>query len=166
MTKRKYTGTSDGVSKGKRSGTTEWINQVIALSNNVLWNNGDFVVRNMRGKESLSVHATGRAVDLSYRHIPAQKKGKPNSRKAVIVVMRKLIANADLIGLEMILDYFPSPFGRGWRCDRRSWVKYQTRVIGGAPMGDWIHCEISPEFADNPQKVKDGFAAMKPLDFE
>lgn len=166
MTKRRYTGTTDGVAKGRRSGMTEWINQVIALSNGALWNNGDFVVRNMRGKESLSVHATGRAVDLSYRHLPQQKKGQEYGRQVAIVVMQRLIKNADRVGLEQILDYFPNPFGRGWRCDRRQWVRYEAKVILGAPFGDWVHFEISPEFADDPVKVKNGFASLEPLDFE
>ena len=158
--KRAYTGTNDGVAKARRAGMTAWTNNVIKLSDGALWNNGDFVVRNMRGKESLSVHATGRAVDLSYRRMVDKRLGVDDGRQQVVKVMRTLILNADLIGLECILDYYPSPFGRGWRCDRRDWVKYDVRTITGAPNGDWIHCEISPDFADDVARVNAAFATI------
>jgi hypothetical protein len=141
---------------------TAWINNVIELSDGALWNNGDFVIRNQRGKDALSVHATGRAVDLSYRHMPDKGLGiKEGGRKAAIDVMRKLIDNADMLGLELILDYFPSPHGRGWRCDRRAWIKYDVRTIAGAPKGDWLHCEVMPMFADDPDLVNAAFDALR-----
>jgi hypothetical protein len=133
-----------------------FIDEVIKLSNGALWNNGDFGVRTMRGKESLSVHATGRAVDLSYRHMPP-KKGVKNGRREAIRVMNILTKNAELLGLEAILDYFPKPHGRGWRCDRNAWSSYKKQEITGAPGGDWIHCEISPAMADDASKMKQAF---------
>jgi hypothetical protein len=133
-----------------------FIDEVIKLSNGALWNNGDFGVRTMRGKESLSVHATGRAVDLSYRHMPP-KKGVKNGRREAVRVMNILTKNAELLGLEAILDYFPKPHGRGWRCDRNAWSSYKSHEITGAPGGDWIHCEISPAMADDASKMKQAF---------
>ena len=152
--KRIYTGNRDGAAKGLRPGMKVWIDEVIELSNGVLWNNGAFGVRNMRSKESLSVHATGRAVDLSYR-------GKKNGRRAAVEVMRVLVRYSDDVGLEAILDYFPKPYGRGYRCDRGGWSRYRQPTLAGAPGGDWIHCEVSPEFADSPQKVRQGFAKIR-----
>lgn len=149
---RRYTGTKDGVSKGKRPGTEEWVRQACALTGGVLWNNGTWVVRNMRGKNDLSVHATGRAMDLSWR-------GKPNGRKAAERLMDILVANETLLGLEMILDYWEG-YGRGWRCDRQSWQVYTKPTIHGAPGGDWIHVEVSPRVADLPQRVKAAFARV------
>ncbi len=69
MKARPYTGNKDGVAKGRRAGMIAFIDEITKRSDGALWNNGDFGVRNMRGKETLSVHATGRAVGLSYRHM-------------------------------------------------------------------------------------------------
>lgn len=160
MKARRYTGAVDGAVTARRAGMTAWIDHVIRLSEGALWNNGDYVVRNMRGKDTLSVHATGRAVDLSYRHMVEKRLGIKDGRQAAINVMRTLVKNADLIGLELILDYYPSPFGRGWRCDRRDWVHYDVRTITGAPSGDWIHCEINPKFADDVERVNAAFGAI------
>lgn len=158
MSKRPYTGNTDGAAKGLRPGMKVFIEEVIKLSNGALWNNGDWGVRPMRGKESLSVHATGRAVDLSYRHLPP--KGKKAGRKEALRVMKILVANADLLGLEAVFDYFPKPWGRAWMCSRDAWSKYRTETIHGAPGGDWIHLEVSPEMADDPKKVREAFAKL------
>ena len=157
--KRPYTGNRDGAAKGLRPGTKVFINEVIKLSNGALWNNGDFGIRNMRNKESLSVHATGRAVDLSYRHV--DEKGVKNGRREAVRICKILTEHADLIGLEAILDYFPKPHGRGWNCSRDAWSAYKQHEISGAPSGDWIHLEISPDMADNHQKVKQAFEVLR-----
>ena len=148
----RYTGTSDGVSKAKRPGTEEWVRQVCSLSGGALWNNGTWVVRNMRGKTSLSVHATGRAMDLSWR-------GKTNGRKSAERVMDILSANSELLGVELILDYWDG-HGRGWRCDRASWQAYTKPTLTGAPGGDWMHVEISPRMAESPHRVTAAFAKV------
>jgi hypothetical protein len=157
--KRPYTGNKDGAAKGLRPGMKVFIDEVIKLSNGALWNNGDFGVRNMRSKESLSVHATGRAVDLSYRHVGA--KGVKNGRREAVRICKILTEHADLIGLEAILDYFPKPHGRGWQCSRDAWSAYKQHVISGAPSGDWLHLEISPDMADSPEKVRKAFAQIR-----
>ena len=108
--KRPYTGNRDGAAKGLRPGMKVFIDEVIKLSNGALWNNGDWGVRPMRGKEELSVHATGRAADLSYRHMPP-KKGIKNGRVEAVRVLKILQANADLLGIEAMFDYFPKPCG-------------------------------------------------------
>jgi hypothetical protein len=159
MTNRKYTGNKDGAAKGLRPGMKVFIEETIKLSNGALWNNGDFGIRNMRSKQSLSVHATGRAVDLSYRHMPP-KKGKKNGRKEALRVLNIIIANADALGLEAAFDYFVKPHGRAWMCDRGSWVVYNKETIHGGGSGDWIHLEISPDMADNPQQVRQAFANL------
>jgi hypothetical protein len=155
---RPYTGTKGGAAAGKRAGLEEFVRQITAMSDGALWNNGTWVVRNMRGKESLSVHATGRAVDLSYRKLG--NKGKPNGRKHAEGVMEFLVANWKPLHIECILDYFPQPHGRGWRCDRVAWQNYTSKTISGAPGGDWIHVEISPKFADNAEAYKRKFARL------
>ena len=157
--KRHYTGNKDGAAKGLRPGMKVFIDELIKLGNGAFWNNGDFGVRTMRGKESLSVHATGRAADFSYRNM-GKGKGVPNGRREAVRMCKLLVENADLLGLEALFDYFPAPHGRAWMCDRDAWLKYKTHTISGAPKGDWLHVEISPEMADSPAKVREAFAKL------
>ena len=151
---RPYTGNSDGQAPSHRDGMDEWIRQAIKYSDGACWNNGSWGVRNMRGSGNLSVHATGRAVDLSYR----KTEKHPNSnRKNTMAFIRVVTANANALGLECILDYLLKPYGRGWRCDRQRWRKYSKPTIHGAPGGDWLHIEISPAMADSPALVRQAF---------
>lgn len=155
---RDYIGNADGPSPRQRAGMEEWIRQAIYHSNGALWNNGSYGQRDMRGKPgSLSVHATGRAVDLSYR----KSEKHPNAnRKDAIAFINKVLEHANDLGVQAVLDYFPQPFGRAWRCDRQSWIKYTKATIHGAPGGDWIHLEISPQAADSVIFVKAAFLAV------
>jgi hypothetical protein len=128
----------------------EWIRQAIKYSNGALWNNGSWGVRDMRGSANLSVHATGRAADLSYR--PSEKYPAAN-RKGAIAFLNIVIAHANELGVECVLDYFPKAFGRGWRCDRQAWKSYSKPEIHGAPGGDWLHFEVSPMFVKQPANL-------------
>jgi len=101
----------------------------------------------MRGSENLSVHATGRAVDLSYR---MSEKHPTANRKGSMAFLRILIANANELGIEQVLDYFPKAFGRGWRCDRQAWKSYSKPTLSGSPGGDWLHVEVAPAFVNQP----------------
>ena len=147
---RPYTGW-DGDAKGKRAGTEKFVQLICFLSGNKLWNNGTWTVRHMNNpnaKARPSVHGTGRAVDLSWRF--QKERGRGGTYADAQRMMDFLIQNAELFRIEELHDYHPAPFGRGWRCDRESWKVYDRQTIGSAPGGDWIHVEISPEFADNP----------------
>ena len=157
--KRHYTGNKDGAAKCLRPGMKVFIDETIKLSNGALWNNGDFGVRPMRGKESLSVHATGRAVDLSFRHMPP-KKGIKNGRLEALRVLKIIIANADALGLEAAFDYIVKPHGRAWMCDRDAWSNYKKETIHGGGSGDWLHFEVSPEMADSAEKMRKAFAQL------
>ena len=109
----------------------------------------------MRGTPgSLSVHSCGRAVDLSYRKTEQHPIA---NRKGAVAFLNIVTANANALGLECVLDYFPQPFGRGWRCDRQAWSKYSKPTIHNAPGGDWHHYEISPAMANSPALVKQAF---------
>ena len=157
---RPYTGTKDGIAKGKRAGTELWVKEIGALSGGALWNNGTWGVRDIRGTPGvLSVHATGRAMDLSYRK--TGNKGVPKGRQETMKVLRLIIPNAELLGIECVLDYFPQPWGRGWRCDRDAWQRYTRKTISGASGGDWLHVEISPLYADNPEIVTRAFQQLQ-----
>jgi hypothetical protein len=155
---RDYIGNADGPSPRQRAGMEEWIRQAIYHSKGAVWNNGSYGQRDMKGKPgSLSVHATGRAVDLSYR----KSEKHPNAnRKDAIAFINKVLEHANDLGVQAVLDYFPEPFGRAWRCDRQSWTKYTKATIHGAPGGDWLHLEISPQAADSVIFVKAAFLAV------
>lgn len=159
--KRPYTGNKDGIVPKERRGLSVFVEELTNLYP-ALWNNGGFANRPARGSKTLSVHATGRATDISYRHIAKKGLGKSQGgRKQAMEAMDFVVKNADAFGLESILDYFPMPHGRGWRCDRSSWSVYTKATIHGAPMGDWVHFEISPALADNPEAMRQAFADAK-----
>lgn len=152
-TNRPYTG-FDGVAPSITPGLQMLIRRLEKETGRGLWNNGAYGVRDMKGKPgNPSVHATGRAVDMSWRDMP-DERGKPNYRPEAQKVIRTLVANADPLGIEMIIDYFLHPWGRAWRCDRGRWRKYDNRTVSGAPGGDWYHIEISPALALNPNAMK------------
>jgi len=101
---------------------------------------------------TLSVHACGRAIDFSYRLMP--DKGIKNGRTVAMPFVNLMLTNANVLGIEMTIDYFPQPFGRAWRCDRQAWKKYMDSTVHGAPRGDWFHIEINPAMADSPAAVR------------
>ena len=90
-------------------------------------------------------------MDLSWR-------GK--SREEANKIIEMIVANADALGVELVLDYFPKPYVRGYKCTRKGWNKYTKATLTGAPNGDWYHLELSPEFADDPKKVHEAFKAL------
>jgi hypothetical protein len=152
-TKAPYTG-FDGVAAGITPGLQILIRRLERETQKGLWNNGAWGVRDIKGQPGKkSVHSTGRAVDMSIRNMP-DDRGKPNYRNQALIVIQTLIANADDIGLELIIDYFPHPYGRAWRCDRARWRKYDHRTVAGAPGGQWFHIEISPDMAQDPEGMK------------
>jgi len=160
----KYTGTTDGAAKGKRPGTEQFAKMM-----GQRWgfqNLGTWVVRNMRGSDRLSVHATGRAVDLGWK----------NSKIAGEVALW-LVANYAQLGIEEVHDYacttLPTKktpvWGRGWRCDRNGkpgWKEWTAQANGGTPNGRWLHVELTPQMADNPELLKERWHALdKPEKF-
>ena len=153
---RQYTGNRDGDHGKVRPGLTEFVKTVEQITDGALWNNGTYASRTMRGKTSLSVHATGRAVDLSYRKLGT--KGRRNGRAVAQWLCDVLVDNAEVLGVECVLDYWPKPYGRGYRCDRNGWVLYKTETISGAPDGDWLHVELSPRMADSPTLVREAWS--------
>jgi hypothetical protein len=152
--KRKYTG-FDRNSKGRRAGTNRFIDWVMFLNGGKVTNLGSWMVRDMRGKAgNPSVHGTGRAVDFGYAN-----------REDGLALTDFLVRNADLLGVEMVADYWPKPWGRTWRCDRNDWKVYSSKTISGSPGGKWIHVELSPSVADNAQWFDEVFAhLLKPAE--
>lgn len=167
MATRRYTG-YDGDASGQRAGMEEFIKLTLQRYNGGIWKNGSWGIRNQNrsGKPTRSVHATGRAADLSWRRdaVWNGKKLKKSSRgfndyQQALQVVDFWVANAELFLIEEIHDYRPNPWGRGWRCTRAQWKSYQRSSIGnGAPGGDWFHVEIAPAHADDAAYYRQAFA--------
>lgn len=160
MAKRKYTG-YDKVSKRKRAGLEKLVDLLEAEFG--LWNNGTHNIRKKRGKSTYSVHATGRAVDLSWRGGKYRGSGKYED---AVKLMDFCVEHASELQIEAVFDYYPKPFGRGWKCDRDAWRVYSRRAFSGTPGGDWVHIEISNKHADDAdyyeQKMAELLGGKKP----
>ena len=144
---RPYTAFKAPVAKGPLQGMDEFIRQVVKRSGGSLWNNGSWVVRDIRTKPGqLSNHARGLAADLSYRKMT--DKGIANGRKIALPFIYKLLENADTLQIELVIDYAEN---RSWKCDRGTWLK------GKWSGGDWFHIEISPAMSINENLVKQAF---------
>ena len=153
MAKRPYTGW-DRNARSKRAGTQKLIELLNKHSNGGLWNNGSWVVRPMRGKKNPSVHGTGRAFDMSWR---GGKYGGYGDYEKAKKWVEFLTQHADALEIEAIFDYWPEPYGTGYRCDRDYTRVYTKRAFSGAPNGDWIHIEVSNRFADDPDAYEEIF---------
>lgn len=144
---RPYTAFKAPVAKGPLQGMDEFIRQIVKRSSGSLWNNGSWVVRDIRTKPGqLSNHARGLAADLSYRKMT--DKGVVNGRKIALPFIYKLLENADTLQIELVIDYAEN---RSWKCDRGTWLK------GKWSGGDWFHVEISLAMANDANLVKQAF---------
>ena len=122
----------------------EFAKQVCAHSDKSLWNNGTFVYRDVRNRPGvISNHARSLAFDASYRF--SKVHGRKNGREISLPYIYKLLANADTLGIQLVIDY---ALKRSWKCDRRTWI------VGTFEAGDWYHLELSPNFVNDPIKVK------------
>lgn len=137
---RPYTGDSRPVARKETPHLRALVNNLCMMFP-ALWDNGTWGIRPKRGKTEMSVHAKGTAADLSYRYMKV-KGVRFGARRNAVKAMDFLVANADDLGLEMIIDYGYKPHGRGWRCDRNSWVVYDKPTVEMGGVGDWIHVEV------------------------
>jgi hypothetical protein len=161
-----YTANTAPIVDGPLPGMTAWVECATKYSGGALWNNGTYVKRDIRGKPGqVSNHAKGIAADLSYRYMPASQRGVPNGRIKSLEFIKTCLRNYDELGLMLVIDYWPKPFGRSWNCSRAidgkpasAWRKALRPTFSGAPGGDWWHVEITPEMANSPAKVKQAFA--------
>jgi len=127
-------------------GTSEWARQATVHSDGSLWNNGTFVVRDVRGKPGIvSNHARGLAMDLSYRWQAQKNLGRQDGRKVSLAFIVKLLDNADALGIQLVIDY---ALKRSWKCDRGTWQ------AGNFEEGDWYHIEIDPTIANDAAMAK------------
>jgi len=73
------------VVKHKLPGTERWAELAQLHSGGALWNNGTWVIRDIRGKTGqISNHARGVAMDLSFRRIEPRGLGVNDGRRKAI----------------------------------------------------------------------------------
>jgi len=164
---RKYTGNSDGLAKGPRPGTEElfrlaskrWGFSNLGIFSNRRMNN-DAAKADPTNPKFLSVHATGRAVDMGYK-----------DRKKAEECWAFLVLNSAALGIEEVHDYAFDPdgkgpgkaWGAGYRCSRGEGlagvVIFDAKRNAGTPGGLWLHVELSPAMADNPKAFRDAWIA-------
>lgn len=109
-------------------------------------------------KPYMSVHATGRAVDVGL-----------NDAGKLAEIFDFLVDNADEFFLEEVHNYsWKAPgskkaWGRGYRCNRasknRGVLAWDAKNNGGTPGGLWLHFEVAPD-AD-PKVLQANFRATK-----
>lgn len=139
-----YTVNAAPIVKGPLAGMDYWITRAIKHSDKSLWNNGSWMMREIKNKPgTISNHAKGLAVDLSYRMI-ANTPGKSiyMGRQKSLPYITKLLENADTLGIELVIDY---ALRRSWKCDRGTWI------AGNFQTGDWYHIEINSVMAHSEQ---------------
>jgi len=135
---RPYTG-FNGYAHGTTPGLKALVDIICFLNPGKIHNLGTWTKRDARGKPGQpSLHGTGRAADLGFE-----------TRTDGERIIKWLIDNADDFGLELLIDYYPKPWGRAWRCDRQRFKTYDRKTVHGAPNGKWIHIELSPTTAKN-----------------
>lgn len=120
-------------------------------------NLGTFVVRNMRGKKTLSVHSLGVAGDIGY---PATKAG----RKAAVEAWNWFLEHSEALGLCELHDYRFGKYGRGYRCSRgegEAGVRvYQNEKESAGSGGCWLHFELEMDMASSEEAISTAWKAL------
>jgi hypothetical protein len=161
---RKYTGNKDGNYGKAREGTLELLR--MSSKRFGMTNLGTYSNRRMNNAKAnadptnpkyLSVHATGRAVDLGYQN-----------RDNALALWNFLLANTAQLGIEEIHDYaykWPNQdpkdktaWGAGYRCSRGEGLAgvkiFTASDNAGTPNGRWLHVELSPAMADDKKAFR------------
>ena len=164
---RKYTGNTDGNSGKALPGTQkllELCGKRWGFTNLGIWAN-----RSMKNPKAipgdpkwLSVHATGRAVDMGY-----------SDRAKAVEAWGWFMANTAALGIEELHDYaFDSNvkdkvlgWGRGYRCSRgegsdpKSVKIYNEKDNAGSFGGEWLHIEINQAMSKDAAKFAKAWAS-------
>jgi hypothetical protein len=120
-------------------------------------NLGTWVVRNMRGKKTLSVHSLGVAGDVGY---PKTRAGRAQAKEA----WDWFIEHSEALGLCELHDYAYGDFGRGYRCSRgegQKGVKIFTATDNAGSIGGaWLHFELEMDLAKDAKALEAAWRAL------
>ena len=142
-----YVGAGSQPSTGPTPGIENWKSYVLGR-----WPGGvdlgSWGIRNIRGGNTLSVHAVGRAWDWRYAN-PGP------GREAAEEAMAFTIDNHELLGIQAIHDYVA---GRIWRSSRGgggpAWKKQEPGNGMGEAWASWLHYEVHPQSALHERDVE------------
>ena len=120
-------------------------------------NLGTFVVRNIRGGKTLSVHSLGVAGDVGY---PKTKAGRAQAKEA----WDWFIEHSEALGLCELHDYAFGDYGRGYRCSRgegQKGVKIFTATDNAGSIGGaWLHFELEMDLAKDAKALEAAWRAL------
>ena len=115
-------------------------------------NLGTFVVRNIRGGKTLSVHSLGVAGDIGY---PKTRAGRAQAKEA----WDWFIEHSEALGLCELHDYAFGDYGRGYRCSRG--VKIFTATDNAGSIGGaWLHFELEMDLAKDAKALEAAWRAL------
>ena len=146
-----YVGAGSQPSSGPTPGIEKWKAYVLGR-----WPGGidlgTWGIRNIRGGNTLSVHAVGRAWDWRYAN-PGP------GRKAAEEAMAFTIEHHELLGIQAIHDYVGC---RIWRSSRSgsgpAWKQQKSGNGMGEAWASWFHFEVHPDSALHVRPVTDVLA--------
>ena len=120
-------------------------------------NLGTFVVRNIRGGKTLSVHSLGVAGDVGY---PKTRAGRAQAKEA----WDWFIEHSEALGLCELHDYAYGDYGRGYRCSRgegQKGVKIFTATDNAGSIGGaWLHFELEMDLAKDAKALEAAWRAL------
>lgn len=125
---------------------------------------GTYVLRNMRNNANppqLSVHATGAAADIQYKD-----EAQAREMWDWFLGSSELGEHSKIMGIAEIHWYNFGTWGAGYRCSRgegKKGVKVFTATdnAGSRPGSpNWLHIEISPEMASDPEKFEAAWRSL------
>jgi hypothetical protein len=120
-------------------------------------NLGTFVVRNIRGGKTLSVHSLGVAGDVGY---PKTRAGRAQAKEA----WDWFIEHSEALGLCELHDYAFGDYGRGYRCSRgegQKGVKIFTATDNAGSIGGaWLHFELEMDLAKDAKALEAAWRAL------
>ena len=120
-------------------------------------NLGTFVVRNIRGGKTLSVHSLGVAGDIGY---PKTRAGRAQAKEA----WDWFIEHSEALGLCELHDYAFGDYGRGYRCSRgegQKGVKIFTATDNAGSIGGaWLHFELEMDWAKDAKALEAAWRAL------
>lgn len=156
-----YTGNTDP-RDGALPGTEKLV-EILTRGKMGMTNLGIWANRPMRGSTRLSVHATGRACDVGYK---ADREAWAHK------FADWLSKHYEALGIEEIHDYSFGEWGRGFRCSRKElggkagWKTWTETDNGGTGSGSglWLHLEVAPPFAKDPNKMAAAWKAVNAAD--
>lgn len=103
----------------------------------VLYFNGCFGYKKIRGTNTVSVHATGRAIDIS---VKSPRVDGPNNRVMKFLLDGYIMPNACSLGIQrMIFE------GRVWESNMSTTLKHAQwrKLKSGDPHNDHLHLEVT-----------------------